>query len=441
MTWFLLGLVTFAFALSLGAKMTTSLALVAAGAAWRLVATRPWRPWRALIDLPIVLLGGAGLFLATWWAACAALGMPFWLPFRILDIELRDATSSPAAWRENPRALLDMVSYVALWVSPYLILLFVWAGLARLGDLLLRPPLLLWRWLRGGPAERRAVGRPPGGLRPRLAGGAIAVAYLIKLAASFPKYHISMMPLWAVGIAYLLARFVPRMAVWEPPVYGVVLAGMAGYFVTFVGDRYVLFRGYDFLFPLLVWPAALGFAFLVLGACLGRVYLPRQLAILGVLLTVAWGWGVNQAQARATYSTAYNYGVSGQRETATYLDGILRPEQPFVASRDVAYYTQQPASTSTRTPSGSTWPASTSEGSPPSTAASPATPGWTWWPSSSGTRTSGASPTTTWPSSTRSPTRRGRSSSSCAPARDGRPRRRSVARSSARIADQTTRWG
>ena len=111
----------------------------------------PWRPWRALIDLPVVLLGGAGLFLATWWAACAALGMPFWLPFRILDIELRDATSSPAAWRENPRALLDMVSYVALWVSPYLILLFAWAGFARLGDLLLRPPLHLWRWLRGGP--------------------------------------------------------------------------------------------------------------------------------------------------------------------------------------------------------------------------------------------------------------------------------------------------
>ena len=161
MTWLLLGLVTFAFALSLGAKMTTSLALVAAGAAWRLVATRPWRPWRALIDLPIVLLGGAGLFLATWWAACAALGMPFWLPFRILDIELRDATSSPAAWRENPRALLDMVSYVALWVSPYLILLFVWAGFARLGDLLLRPPLRLWRWLRGGPP-----GGEPWGARP-----------------------------------------------------------------------------------------------------------------------------------------------------------------------------------------------------------------------------------------------------------------------------------
>ena len=339
LTWLLLGMVTFAFALSLGAKMTTSLALVAAGAAWRLVATHPWRPWRALIDLPVVLLGGAGLFLATWWAACAALGMPFWLPFRILDMELRDATSSPAAWRENPRALLDMVSYVALWVSPYLILLFAWAGFARLGDLLLRPPLHLWRWLRGGPP-----GGEPWGARPvdfvLASGAAISLAYLIKLAASFPKYHISMMPLWAVAIAYLLARFVPRMAIWEPPIYGVVLAGMAGYFVTFVGDRYVLFRGYDFLFPLLIWPAALGFAFLVLGACLGRFYLPRQLAILGVLLTVAWGWGVNQAQARATYSTAYNYGISGQRQTAAYLDGILRPEQPFIASRDVAYYTR-----------------------------------------------------------------------------------------------------
>jgi len=338
-TWFLLGLVTFGLALSLWAKMTTAIAVVAAAALVRLLANRPWRPLRVLVDVPVVVIGGVGLFLATWWAACAALGMPFWLPFRILDLELRDAAGSSGSWRENPRVLLDMVSYVALWVSPYLILLFVWAGLARLGDLTVRPVAGLWRRLR-----RRPVGGEPWGVRPvdfvLLAGGAVAAAYLIKLAASFPKYHITMMPLWAIGIAYLLARYVPRIAVWEPPVYGVVLAGMAGYFVTFVGDRFVLFRGYDFLFPLLVWPAALGFAFLVLGACFGRVYLPRQLAILGLLLTLGWSWGVNTAQVRANYSTAYNYGVAGQRETATYLASILRPDQPFVAPRDVAYYTQ-----------------------------------------------------------------------------------------------------
>ncbi|MDQ3699697.1 MAG: hypothetical protein M3442_02120, partial [Chloroflexota bacterium] len=251
-TWLLLGLATFAFALSLWAKMTTSLALVGAATLYRLLATRPWRPWRLLVDAPVIALGGAGLFLLTWAGASLALGMPFGLPFHILEAELRDATGSSGAWRENPRLLLEMVSYVALWVSPYVIGLFAWAGLSRAADLIGQPFVALWRRLRrvSGPGQRWGAGALDFVL---LSGAVIGAAYLIKLAASFPKYHISMMPFCAIALAYLLARFVPRLVWWELPVYGVVLAGMAGYFVTFVGDRYVLFRGYDFLFPLLVW--------------------------------------------------------------------------------------------------------------------------------------------------------------------------------------------
>ncbi len=338
-TW-TLGLATFTFALSLWAKMTTSRALRAAAALARPLAPPPGRPWRRLVDTPIVAFGGAGLFLVTWWGVCLALGMPFALPFRILDLQLRDAAGSSGTWRENPRILLDMVSYVALWVSPYAIGLFAWASLSRTVDLVGQPFVALWRRLRRLPGTGHSWGGRPLDF-VLLSGGVIGLAYLIKLAASFPKYHISMMPFCAVGLAYFLARYVPSLAWWELPVYGVVLAGMAGYFVTFVGDRYVLFQGYDFVLPLLVWPAALGFAFLVLGAALGRYHLPRQLAILGLLLTLSWSWGVNGAQARATYSTAYNYGVSGQRETATYLDTILRPDEPYVASRDVAYYTRE----------------------------------------------------------------------------------------------------
>jgi hypothetical protein len=337
-TWFLLGLASFCLALSLWSKMTTALALVAAGALYRLIATRPWRPWRLLVETPVIALAGAGLFLATWWLVSARLHLPFWYPFRIMQLEFQEAAGSSRAWKENPRVLLDLVSDVALWISPYLVLLFLWAGLARLGDLALRPFSVLWRRVRRQPVEGEHWGARPVDF-VLLAGLAIGATYLIKLAASFPKYHISMMPLWAIAVAYLLARFVPRLSWWEVPVYGVVLAGMAGYFVTFVGDRYVLFQGYTFLFPLLVWPAALGFAFLVLGAALGRSYLPRQLAILGLLLTLSWSWAVDLVQARANYSTAYNYGTSGQRETAAYLNTILKPDEPYVASRDVAYYT------------------------------------------------------------------------------------------------------
>jgi hypothetical protein len=336
-TALLVGLAAVCLALSLWAKMTTSLALVAAAALYRAVATRPWRPWRALVEAPLIAGAGAALFLATWSAACAATGMPFAMPFRILAVELGDAAHSTHGWRENPRVVLELVSYVALWVSPYLLLLFVWAGLARLADLVVGPVFRL-----AARVARRPWAGEPWGAWPidfvLLAGGAIGAAYLIKLAASFPKYHITMMPFWAVGVAYLLSRYVPRLAWWELPVYGVVLAGMAGYFVSFVGDQQVLFRGYDFIVPLLVWPAALGLAFLVLGAALGKTHLPRQLAILGVLLTFAWSWGVDLAQSQADYSTAYNYGTAGQKETAAYLDTIVEPDEPYLASRDVAYY-------------------------------------------------------------------------------------------------------
>jgi len=85
----------------------------------------------------------------------------------------------------------------------------------------------------------------------------------------------------------------------------------------------------------------MGFGFMILGAVLGKVQLSRQFAILGVLLTCAWGWGVNTTQADAGYSTAYNYGITGQRETAAYLDTILKSGERFVAAREVAYYTHE----------------------------------------------------------------------------------------------------
>ena len=336
-TWLLMGMTTGAFALSLWAKMTTAFALPVAAAVYRLLATRRWQPWRLIVELPIIPAFGAGLFVATWWLACQRLGMPFAMPFQIMDLELRDAAGSTSGWRENPQKLVELVSYVALWVSPYLVFLFVWAGAARVTDLVTRPFVAGARRL----AKRPASGEPWGMWAvdfSLVCGAAIGAAYLIKLAASFPKYHISMLPFWVVGLAYLLFRYVKRVTWWEPPVYAVAAAGMAGYFVAFVGDKFVLFRGYDFLLSMLVWPAAIGFAFLILCAALGRHHLPRQLTILLVLLTVGWSWGVNSAQRGAAYSTAYNYGMSGQRETAAVVDEITLPDQVYIGSRDAAYY-------------------------------------------------------------------------------------------------------
>ena len=336
-TWLLMGMTTAAFALSLWAKMTTAFALPVCAALYRLVATRPWQPWRALVELPLIPGLGGALYIATWWAACLATGMPFDAPFRILAIELHDARGSGSIY-EKLAEMARHAPYVALWVSPYLLALFIWAGVSRLWAIVTGPVVAGLRRARRRPAEGERWGAWVVDF-PLAAGGAILAVYLIKLAASFPKYHISMMPFVPVAVAFLLHRYVRRIAWWEPVVYGVVLAGMAGYFVTFVGDSHVLFRSLEHHAPpLLLWPAGLGAACMVLAMLLGRRDVPRQAAIALLLLTVAWSWGLNQAQRLATYSTAYSYGTFGQREAARHVDALTAPGELYVAARDVAYY-------------------------------------------------------------------------------------------------------
>ena len=331
---------TISVALCLWAKMTTVIAVVAAATGYRLVG-RPWRPWRLLMELPVVVGGGVTVFLGSWWWLADQLGMPFGFPFRVLWLEFEEAAGSTSAWKDNPLAILDLVSQVALWISPYLLALFIGAGALRLAEIAASPV----RWFRTRNTTN-ATARPPRlGLEPVdfviIAGAGTGLVYLIKLAGSFPKYHITMMPFAAVGVGYLLARVVGRLSWWETPAYTIVLGGMAGYYSLVTGDRLVLFRGYEWLLPLLAWPGVAGFGFLVMATLLGRHHLPRQLAILGVILTAAWSWGVNVTQADASYSTAYNYGVQGQREAAAHLDTILKRGERYVATREVAYYVRE----------------------------------------------------------------------------------------------------
>jgi hypothetical protein len=340
LTWVLTALATCAVALCLWAKMTTVLAVIAAATGYRLVG-RPWRPWRLLLELPIVGVGGTALFLGSWWWLADHLGMPFDFPFRVLWLEFEEAAGSTSAWQDNPLAILDLFSQVALWMSPYLLALFIGAGILRLGEIAASPV----RWFLRLRTSVTSSLPSRLGLEPvdfvLIAGAATGLVYLIKLAGSFPKYHITMMPFVAVAIGYLLARLVGHLSWWEAPAYTVVLGGMTGYFSIVTGDRLVLFRGYEWLLPLLAWPGVTGFGFLVMTTLLGRHYLPRQLAIYAVILTAAWSWGVNVSQADASYSTAYSYGVHGQREAAAFLDTILKRGERYVAAREVAYYARE----------------------------------------------------------------------------------------------------
>jgi 4-amino-4-deoxy-L-arabinose transferase-like glycosyltransferase len=319
-----LGLTVAVFALSLWAKMTSPWAFPVALLGFRMLGRSPWRPWRGIVEVAALAGGGTVLFLATWWLACSITGMSFEMPFQVLWSEFHDAAGSSSAWRSNPHILAELVAYVTLWISPYLLGLFLFAAVWRVGALF--------------------VSRPAFVLQPvdvvLAAGGGLALLYLLKLAASFPKYHIAMMPMWAVAAAWLLARAVGRVGPLETSVYALCLLGFGSYFASQVQDRWVLFSGWSFVAPLVLVPAALGLGFLAIGPLLRRDSIIRQASLLLLLLVLAWSNGVNAQQRLSGGSTNYYYGVSGMVEAGQVVDQTVQDGEPYIAAKEVAWYSR-----------------------------------------------------------------------------------------------------
>ncbi|HEV2126038.1 MAG TPA: hypothetical protein VGW38_25050, partial [Chloroflexota bacterium] len=120
------------------------------------------------------------------------------------------------------------------------------------------------------------------------------VAWQVSLAAPESAAFVYFLsPLSLASVPYLLARVVSRLGWWEVPVYGVVQAGMVGYFLAFVGDGRALHDPVSASVSIVVGPAVLGALFLILSISLELRITSRQLVILGVLLAVAWCWSVS----------------------------------------------------------------------------------------------------------------------------------------------------
>jgi hypothetical protein len=307
-----------ALALALWAKLTTPFGLVVALALYRL---QQGKLVAALVEPLAVALGGGALFLGSWWAVSAWLGMPFEMPFEVLAAEFLDAAAGSQSLAE-PEALARVAGHVILWASPYLLVLFAWAGLLRARD-----------YLTGGRAEPVDL--------VLLYGGGIFLLYLVKLAANFPKYHITMMPFVAVGAAYLLSRLASCLDWRDVALGGLALAASGWYFFTSVGDRHLVMSPPPFFDPLVVKPAALLLGLLLAGAVLGRQQIARQVALLLALTALAWAGGVLEHQSAARGSTHYFYGLSGHVEMARFLDSLNdSAEQFYVGAKDVAFYSR-----------------------------------------------------------------------------------------------------
>jgi 4-amino-4-deoxy-L-arabinose transferase-like glycosyltransferase len=306
------------FALSLWAKLTSPLGLLACLVTVRLLAGRFGQTLRESV---IIGVGGGAAFMATWALACLAFRMPFDMPFGVIWIELVDASTYSRGWLRSPETLLSTLAPSLLWTGPYLVPLFAAAGVAR---------------LRGYVATRKVQ---PVDLLVGF-GLVVFLIYLVKLAGGFPKYHIAMLPFWAVSAAALVVEAAGTLLVVEAGLLAIGFWLFLQYFTSSVPDLWVYGWKPDLGSQLGVTPGLLACA--VLGALYlaGGRDLGRNLALVLTTMALAWGPAVEQGMGKVAYSTTYHYGTSGQQAAAELVDSLTGPEEFYVASKDVAWYAE-----------------------------------------------------------------------------------------------------
>jgi hypothetical protein len=309
-------------ALCLWAKLTTPLALGLAVVFVRLFQGQGWgRGWPGALGAAATCALGAAVFLATWLLISRALGLP---TDYTIDVVKNEALESSASSRDRLVSMEAFISGVApalLWIGPFFCLLFVAAGLPRLWSLL------------------RSHGLRPSDLLVVL-GAAIYLAYVFKLAGNLPKYHATMLPLWCAACAALVARMAGRPSA----VQWAVAAIGGGVLLWWLLPRMPLYWGIQFEpdlnQQLIAMPLAAAVGIAVAWALAGRRALWRGLPLALLIATLAWNVSLDLAQRDRIGSTTYYYGRYGQQAAAEALNTILRPDETFVASKEVAWYAQ-----------------------------------------------------------------------------------------------------
>ncbi|MBA2447662.1 MAG: glycosyltransferase family 39 protein, partial [Chloroflexi bacterium] len=305
------------YGLLLWAKLTTPLLLLAAMVFTRAFGSTGWRG--ALEALTIGALGWA-LFLVSWLVVTGLTGMPADYTFIVVSREALESGTSTRDRFVSWAAFAAGAAPAVLWLGPFFCLLFVLAGLPR-----------LWRLLRGRGLE-------PGDLVVVL-GAAIYLVYIMKLAGSFPKYHAAMLPLWTAASGAAIVRAAGRPS-WGQ--LAVMLVGFAAVFgwLQARADLWAIEWDPTLIRLLIVVPLLVGLAMGGLWAQLGRVSPLRAAPISLAALALAWSLALNVHQRGLDGSTTYYYGRYGQVEAARALEDRLQPDELYIASKEVAWYSR-----------------------------------------------------------------------------------------------------
>lgn len=330
-----LGMVAGLLALALWCRLTTPTILLP------VLLGYTWGRRRCLS--PVVAMAAAfGLgwlaFLGTWWLYCHRTGVSFGGPFRYLAESFGDCVAGQNRGIRADKVALTLV-YTALWVGPWLAVLWAWVTLSRIRQ--------LWRTRQVAPVDVSL-----------LAGLAVLGGYSVVGGAlfGFPKYHSPAVPLLLAATAVSLAAVpmpVGRRAwlAW----LGLALCGAALQAMV-VGDplrvlrldlREATFQGQPAV-PVLwrgvVLPLAIagGLSAVLLAASwrLRLVALPWGIVALALGTNLAFV-GTQQS---AGYQTGYNYGDQGDAgAAAAFLAAALPPDRAAIVPGEIVYLLARPA--------------------------------------------------------------------------------------------------
>jgi hypothetical protein len=310
-----------AWAITLWAKLTTPCFLLGVLLVYQVGRGRPLRGLAHLLGVGVI---GGVLFLLTWGLACDWLHMPFDMPFGVTYAELHDAVGGESDLLQR---LEGQALPILAWVSPYLAVLFVAATVARVAALVRHRRLEPVDFLLG-------------------MGVLVCAVYFVKLAAGFPKYHVAMLPFWAVVCAHWLSVGwvrLPRPAAAGSLALVAGVGGLAlGYALVYVGDHWMLSP------RAMEAPEGLGLvvalaALLLPLALLRPTGLGAVVASLALVLYLGWAMSADWYHSRANYSTNYWYGSRGQLEIAAVVDDLMERSGfrgPYVGAKEVVFYTR-----------------------------------------------------------------------------------------------------
>ena len=292
-----------AFGLALLAKLTTPLAIPPVLGLALLARGYGIGAWAAA---GVVSLLGVGFFAGLWGLFSQALSLPFTMPLEVTAAEARLALGAGLSGVET-----------GWWLSPPLLILFGWAFGRRARA-----------WPGGNKAEAADL--------VTLLGAVVLGVYLARTAGYFPKYQVAAVPLMAAAVATGLGRDIAGLRPQRRAltVAAGAVGGLAAALAAGDGPFLQTARSHGGL-PLV----AAGSIAAGAGLALTEKLRPMPWAVAGLVGVLA-GWSVatDLMQRSAPYSTAYFYGARGNVEAARLLDGLVGPDEYYVAAKEVAYY-------------------------------------------------------------------------------------------------------